>query len=517
MRSLGPKIASSGARSLSAGVVALAVVLPVLAWWHIQHPGPSVAAQHRPPAVPVGALARVPAIAPYRGGIPILTYHGISTAGGRYTVTPSEFSLQIAALARAGFHSISQQQLVASLTGSSVALPPRPIVLTFDDGAKTVWTRADPVLRRYGFHGVVFVITGRVGTHQPYYLTWDEIEAMRESGRWEFGSHTRAGHQFVLTGPGKTGAFMTNRLWTSNGLESIAGYRTRITTDLDGSIADLTRHGLPRPLLFADPFSASAAAANDRRLLGIALGVEHSRFAALVNNIPPPHLATPAALGGYERRIEVFRGTSPEGLVHAIARAIEATPGVLSAGRHRVARIGGRGHRRALRRVRRAAPFGLEPPLRPEDVAPNVPTRLLISLFPGIAADVPELGIKNGVGNSPSGASRGPSSSEGHAGGGGHASAPVSGGHAGGGGHASPPASGPPPDPSAGVAAQSPGDATPADTTPADTTPTDTTPADTPPTDTTPADAPPTDTTADAPPADTPPADAPPPDTTASP
>jgi peptidoglycan/xylan/chitin deacetylase (PgdA/CDA1 family) len=372
------------------------------AWWHIQHPGAIVAAQDPVPAVSPRALARVPRIARFVGGIPILTYHGISTRGGRYTVTPSEFSLQIAALARAGFQSITLDQLVASLHGRPAALAPRPIVLTFDDGAKTVWTRADPVLRRYGFRGVVFVITGRVGTHQPYYLTWDEIAAMRASRRWEFGSHTRAGHQFVLTGPARTGAFMTNRLWLGGrGLEPVAAYRTRITSDLDGSIGDLVRHGLPRPLVFADPFSASAAAANDRRLLGIALGIERSRFAVLVNNLQPVRLATRSALAGYERRIEVFRGTSPEGLVTAIERAIAATPGVLPAGR-RGWKDRSRGHISRPTQSRRPARFHVEPPLRPEDIAPTVLTSVIRVLFPDLEDEVPELGLRpNAPANSP--------------------------------------------------------------------------------------------------------------------
>jgi biofilm PGA synthesis lipoprotein PgaB len=126
------------------------------------------------------------------------------------------------------------------------------ILLTFDDNIKSVWVNADPILERYHFRGVEFTITGRVGKHQPYYMNWGEIERMARSGRWDFESHTRYGHRRVDTG----GPFLTNLTFLrgQRRLETLAEYEHRVSHDLDGSIEDLEKHGLPRPTLFAFPF-----------------------------------------------------------------------------------------------------------------------------------------------------------------------------------------------------------------------------------------------------------------------
>src|SRR5262245_26844927 len=72
--------------------------------------------------------------------VPILMYHYIRVnpvaqdrAGADLSVTPRDFTLQMQLLVATGFQSISLDDLTAALT-SGRALPPRPVVLTFDDG-----------------------------------------------------------------------------------------------------------------------------------------------------------------------------------------------------------------------------------------------------------------------------------------------------------------------------------------------------------------------------------------------
>ena len=89
--------------------------------------------------------------------VPILMYHVIApplaTAPypGLY-VPPSEFAAQMEALARAGYHAVTLDQVRSSwLRGTP--LPPRPIVLSFDNGYRTQFTVALPVLRRLHWVG----------------------------------------------------------------------------------------------------------------------------------------------------------------------------------------------------------------------------------------------------------------------------------------------------------------------------------------------------------------------------
>ena len=89
-------------------------------------------------------------------------------------------------------------------------LPPHSLMVTFDDGARGVWRFADPVLARFNQHAVAFIITGFVGTHEPYYMTWDEIADLHNSGRWDLEAHTHLGHvQVPSDANGGQGPYLT--------------------------------------------------------------------------------------------------------------------------------------------------------------------------------------------------------------------------------------------------------------------------------------------------------------------
>ena len=67
------------------------------------------------------------------------------------------------------------------------SFPRIPTVITFDDGWADNYTRAFPLLTRYGLTATVFVITGQIG--EPEMLTWEQVREMEAAGI-DFGSHT---------------------------------------------------------------------------------------------------------------------------------------------------------------------------------------------------------------------------------------------------------------------------------------------------------------------------------------
>ena len=87
--------------------------------------------------------------------VPILMYHVIAPAPadapypGLYVV-PRDFAAQVHALVHAGFHAVTLDQVRAAWRGT-VGLPSRPIVLTFDNGYRSQYTEALPILRRAGW------------------------------------------------------------------------------------------------------------------------------------------------------------------------------------------------------------------------------------------------------------------------------------------------------------------------------------------------------------------------------
>jgi peptidoglycan/xylan/chitin deacetylase (PgdA/CDA1 family) len=91
--------------------------------------------------------------------VPILMYHVINPppAGAKFPglyVPPEELSEQMDALARAGFHAVTMDQMLANWTHGTSLGPGKPVVLSFDNGYQSQLTNAEPILRRHGWVGV---------------------------------------------------------------------------------------------------------------------------------------------------------------------------------------------------------------------------------------------------------------------------------------------------------------------------------------------------------------------------
>lgn len=135
-------------------------------------------------------LARDGAARPERG-VPILMYHVIAAppAHARYPslfVAPARFRAQMRWLAAHGYHAVTLERLYAHWR-RGLPLPPRPLVLTFDDGYRSVATAALPVLRRLGWPGVVNLEL----RHEtlPWGLSRRQLRALLAAG-WELDSHS---------------------------------------------------------------------------------------------------------------------------------------------------------------------------------------------------------------------------------------------------------------------------------------------------------------------------------------
>jgi peptidoglycan/xylan/chitin deacetylase (PgdA/CDA1 family) len=104
------------------------------------------------------------------------------------SVSPANFEAQLRYLVEHGYEPITLEALIMHLQLGS-ELPPKPVVLTFDDGFKDHYTNAYPLLEKYGFFGTFFVISGFVDEGRPEHMSWSEIELLHAAGM-EIGSHT---------------------------------------------------------------------------------------------------------------------------------------------------------------------------------------------------------------------------------------------------------------------------------------------------------------------------------------
>ena len=127
--------------------------------------------------------------------VPILNYHYVSVAPEDadavrkdLSVSPAEFEAQLRYLRKAGFTSITLDDLMLHLTIGH-ALPDKPIILTFDDGYIDNYQFAFPLLREYGYEGTFFLITAFQDEARPNYMSWDNVIEMHAAGM-EFGAHS---------------------------------------------------------------------------------------------------------------------------------------------------------------------------------------------------------------------------------------------------------------------------------------------------------------------------------------
>lgn len=128
--------------------------------------------------------------------VPILMYHYISVppAGAdKYrvdlSVSPDMFDQQLAYLAENGFSTVSLYDLLNHLS-TGAPLPPRPVVLTFDDGYRDNYENAFPLLKKYGFTGTFFIVSDFINANRPEYMTWDMLREMADAGM-SIESHSR--------------------------------------------------------------------------------------------------------------------------------------------------------------------------------------------------------------------------------------------------------------------------------------------------------------------------------------
>jgi peptidoglycan/xylan/chitin deacetylase (PgdA/CDA1 family) len=132
--------------------------------------------------------------------LPILMYHYVEPwapdAGDLrhgLTVRPEDFAAQMAYLHDHGYVTVSLYDLVDALALGQ-PLPAKAVVLTFDDGYRSLVDYAAPTMAQYGYTGTVFVITQLMDEGFPQYLTWPQAESLYALG-WQIEPHTKTHDQ----------------------------------------------------------------------------------------------------------------------------------------------------------------------------------------------------------------------------------------------------------------------------------------------------------------------------------
>jgi peptidoglycan/xylan/chitin deacetylase (PgdA/CDA1 family) len=141
--------------------------------------------------------------------IPILCYHRFGTARSKLTVTPATFEAQMEYLARNGYRVLPLADLPAFLQGRE-PLPQKTVIITIDDGYRSNYDIAFPILRKYGFPATVFLYSDFVGASDA--MTWAQMREMVGSGLIEVQPHSKTHANLTLRLPGETDAKYRERI-----------------------------------------------------------------------------------------------------------------------------------------------------------------------------------------------------------------------------------------------------------------------------------------------------------------
>ena len=124
--------------------------------------------------------------------VPILMYHHVLTLDESptegqltWTVSPEAFAAQMRYLASEGWQTVTPRQLATYLTQGE-PLPPRPLIITIDDGYREIYSDAFPILQEAGLEPTLFVVPEYVG--YGAYMDWPQLEALAGAG-FVIGSH----------------------------------------------------------------------------------------------------------------------------------------------------------------------------------------------------------------------------------------------------------------------------------------------------------------------------------------
>lgn len=132
--------------------------------------------------------------------VPIIMYHSIlkdPARSNKYTITPAVLEEDLKYIKANGYETITISDLI-SYVYADKPLPPKPIILTFDDGHYNNYGYLYPLLEKYDMKAVISIVgsytdkfseTNEANLNYSY-LRWKDINELISSGRVEFQNHT---------------------------------------------------------------------------------------------------------------------------------------------------------------------------------------------------------------------------------------------------------------------------------------------------------------------------------------
>lgn len=209
----------------------------------------------------------------------VLAYHDVQddAADQRYlAVRTSALNDQFAWLKENGYHPVSVNDIFVAHAGGK-PLPPKAVLLSFDDGYSSFYRRVYPLLQAYHWSGLLSPVGswidtpankpvdfGGLMTPRDRFATWQHIGEMSRSGLVEIGAHTYAEHEGEVSNPqGNSEPFAVNRSYykATGRYETGQHYRQRVNEDVTKITQRITAATGKAPRVWVWPYGAAGGEA----------------------------------------------------------------------------------------------------------------------------------------------------------------------------------------------------------------------------------------------------------------
>jgi len=120
--------------------------------------------------------------------VPILCYHRFGkTCKSNLCISERTFAKQLEYLKNNGYHTIHLRDLMEFLNYKT-AIPSKSVIITLDDGYRSIYEFAYPLLKRYGYTATLFIYTDFIEASGNA-LSWNQLRKLKAAG-FEIGSHS---------------------------------------------------------------------------------------------------------------------------------------------------------------------------------------------------------------------------------------------------------------------------------------------------------------------------------------
>jgi len=206
------------------------------------------------------------------GELIVIAYHDVEDhvpSQAYLSVSTEHLRQQFSWLQENNYVPVSVDRILQARSGKA-PLPDKAVLLSFDDGYRSFYTRVFPLLKAYGWPAVLAPVGqwldtpadrkvdfGGLPTERSRFLQWDQVQEMARSGLVEIGAHTQNMHYGAIANPqGNTQpvAAAHRYLPQLRRYETDAEFSARFRADVRAISANVHKHAGKPPRVWVWPY-----------------------------------------------------------------------------------------------------------------------------------------------------------------------------------------------------------------------------------------------------------------------